>query len=97
MRHQALSVGFNCANTFVPCRAATAAAAAAAAAAEPGNSAPCAGKELRGLPAGPSAVETPANSGDRGTEIVKESSGSREISEGTELNYIDREVMHLIL
>lgn len=93
MRHQALSVGFNCANTFVPCRAATAAAAAA----EPGNSAPCAGKELRGLPAGPSAVETPANSGDRGTEIVKESSGSREISEGTELNYIDREVMHLIL
>lgn len=93
MRHQALSVGFNCANTFVPCRA----TAAAAAAAEPGNSAPCVGKELRGLPAGPSAVETPANLGDRGTEIVKESSGSREISEGTELNYIDREVMHLIL
>lgn len=94
MRHQALSVGFNCANTFVPCRAT---AAAAAAAAEPDNSAPCVGKELRGLPAGPSAVETPTNSGDRGTEIVKESSGSGEISEGTELSYIDREVMHLIL
>lgn len=45
----------------------------------------------------PSAVETPADSGDHGKEIVKESSGSRDASEGTELNYIDREVMHFIL
>ncbi|XP_073324983.1 rho guanine nucleotide exchange factor 10-like protein [Pagrus major] len=52
-----------------------------AAAAERGNSAPCVGKELQGLPVGPSAVETPANSGDHGKEIVKESSGSRDTSE----------------
>lgn len=55
------------------------------------------GEELQGLPVVPSAVETPADSGDHSKEIVEESSGSRDISEGTELNYIDREVMHLIL
>lgn len=45
----------------------------------------------------PSAVEVRADSGDNSKETVKESSGSRDISEGTKLNYIDREVMHLIL
>lgn len=44
-----------------------------------------------------SDAETPTYSGDHGKEIVKESSSSGDISEGTELNYIDREVMHLIL
>lgn len=45
----------------------------------------------------PSAVEAQADSGDYSKETVEESSGSRDISEGTELNYTDREVMHLIL
>ncbi|XP_035517756.1 rho guanine nucleotide exchange factor 10-like protein isoform X1 [Morone saxatilis] len=54
---------------------------ASAAAAEPSTSAPCVGEELGGLPAVPSAVETPAYSGDHSKEIIKESSGSRDISE----------------
>ncbi|XP_051270583.1 rho guanine nucleotide exchange factor 10-like protein isoform X3 [Dicentrarchus labrax] len=54
---------------------------ASAAAAEPSTSAPCVGEELGGLPAVPSAVETPAYSGDHSKEIVKESTGTRDISE----------------
>ncbi|XP_040889834.1 rho guanine nucleotide exchange factor 10-like protein isoform X3 [Toxotes jaculatrix] len=53
----------------------------ASAADKPSTSAPCAGKELWGLPVVPSAVETPADSGYHGKEAGKESSGSRDISE----------------
>ncbi|KAM7401713.1 hypothetical protein PAMP_017008 [Pampus punctatissimus] len=53
----------------------------ASAAAEPGNSAQCVGEELPMLPAAPSDVETRPNSGDFSKETVKESSGSRDISE----------------
>uniref|UniRef100_A0A4W6EFM6 Rho guanine nucleotide exchange factor 10 like n=1 Tax=Lates calcarifer TaxID=8187 RepID=A0A4W6EFM6_LATCA len=56
---------------------------ASAAADKPSTSAPCVGEELRGLPAAPSAVETPADSGDRRKETIKESSGSRDISEAS--------------
>ncbi|XP_044037919.1 rho guanine nucleotide exchange factor 10-like protein isoform X1 [Siniperca chuatsi] len=54
---------------------------ASAAAAEPSTSAPCVGEELQGLPVVLSAVETPVDSGDHSKEIVKEGSGSRDISE----------------
>lgn len=53
---------------------------ASAAAAEPSASAPCVGEELQGLPVAPPAKEKPTDSGDRRKEIVKESSGSRDIS-----------------
>ncbi|KAL7408047.1 hypothetical protein ABVT39_017369 [Epinephelus coioides] len=53
---------------------------ASAAAPEPSASAPCVGEELQGLPVAPPAKEKPTDSGDRGKEIVKESSGSRDIS-----------------
>ncbi|XP_076599253.1 rho guanine nucleotide exchange factor 10-like protein isoform X1 [Chaetodon auriga] len=53
----------------------------ASAAAGPSTSASPVGEELRVLPAVPSAAETPAYSGDRSKEIVKESSASRDTSE----------------
>lgn len=81
----------NCANIWVPSRV------SAAAAAGPSTSAPSVGEELRGPPAVQPAAETPTYSRDHSKEIVKENSTSRDTSEGTELNYIDREVMHLIL
>ncbi|XP_040015692.1 rho guanine nucleotide exchange factor 10-like protein isoform X2 [Xiphias gladius] len=53
----------------------------ASAADELSTSAPCVGEELLGLPLAPAAVETPADSGDHSKETVKESFGSRDISE----------------
>lgn len=53
----------------------------ASAAAEPSTSAPCVGEELPRLPVAPSAVEARADSRDYSKETIKESSGSRDISE----------------
>lgn len=71
---------FNCVNIWVPSRA--------SAAAEPSTSGLSVAEEPRGLRVAPSAAETPALSGDHSKEVVKESSGPGDISEGTELNHI---------
>ncbi|XP_076599261.1 rho guanine nucleotide exchange factor 10-like protein isoform X2 [Chaetodon auriga] len=61
----------------------------ASAAAGPSTSASPVGEELRVLPAVPSAAETPAYSGDRSKEIVKESSASRDTSEEAEAQTVE--------
>ncbi|XP_062271880.1 rho guanine nucleotide exchange factor 10-like protein isoform X2 [Scomber scombrus] len=53
----------------------------ASTAADPSIPAPRVGEELPRLPVAPSAVEVAADSGDNSKETVKESSGSRDISE----------------
>ncbi|XP_026162721.1 rho guanine nucleotide exchange factor 10-like protein isoform X2 [Mastacembelus armatus] len=58
-----------------------ASAAAAAAAAEPSPSTLCVGEELQGIPVVPSVVEMLAASGHHSKKPIKESSGSRDISE----------------
>lgn len=68
----------------------------ASAAAEPGASGPPVGEELRELPVGLTAAETPVQSGDACKEIANYSSSSRDGSEGTDLNHTDSQVMHLL-
>lgn len=65
---------FNYTDVWVPSRA--------SAAAEPSISALCAGEQHQGL-----SVDTPDESGVHSAETVKEGSGLRDISEGTELTY----------
>lgn len=83
----------NCVNIWVNSRA------SAAASAEPRTSSLSAGEELRGLHEAPTAaavaVAAETNSEDHGKETTKETSG--DVSEGTELNHIDTDVVQLIL
>ncbi|KAM3621676.1 uncharacterized protein V6R79_014380 [Siganus canaliculatus] len=65
----------------VPANECSSRASTAAAAAEPSASSPRTGEQLQGLPAVPSAEETPTDSGDRSKEIIKEGIGSENISE----------------